>query len=203
MKRFNFVIILIIASTLAKASFILIPMDLDQKDHLKAYGVAYWVIKQDVEVHWLLNYRGGSFMIKDAKEIQNECTARGVSYEVIADSKSTSILTEIANPEVNMEDVKLEKAPKVAVYSPKMKQPWDDAVTLVLSYAEIPYDIIYDEDIMKEKLLTYDWLHLHHEDFTGQYGRFWFGYRNASWYQEQQRNLENSAKSLGFNKFLK
>jgi hypothetical protein len=200
MKRFNFVIILIIASTLAKASFILIPMDLDQKDHLKAYGVAYWVIKQDVEVHWLLNYRGGSFMIKDAKEIQNECTARGVSYEVIADSKSTSILTEIANPEVNMEDVKLEKAPKVAVYSPKMKQPWDDAVTLVLSYAEIPYDIIYDEDIMKEKLLTYDWLHLHHEDFTGQYGRFWFGYRNASWYQEQQRNLENSAKSLGFNK---
>jgi len=200
MKRFNFVIILIIVSTLAKASFILIPMDLDQKDHLKAYGVAYWVIKQDVEVHWLLNYRGGSFMIKDAKEIQNECTARGVSYEVIADSKSTSILTEIANPEVNMEDVKLEKAPKVAVYSPKMKQPWDDAVTLVLSYAEIPYDIIYDEDIMKEKLLTYDWLHLHHEDFTGQYGRFWFGYRNASWYQEQQRNLENSAKSLGFNK---
>jgi hypothetical protein len=200
MKRFNFVIILIIASTLAKASFILIPMDLDQKDHLKAYGVAYWVIKQDVEVHWLLNYRGGSFMIKDAKEIQNECTARGVSYEVIADSKSTSILTEIANPEVNMEDVKLEKAPKVAVYSPKMKQPWDDAVTLVLSYAEIPYDIIYDEDIMKEKLLTYDWLHLHHEDFTGQYGRFWFGYRNASWYQEQQRNLENSAKTLGFNK---
>ena len=200
MKRFNFVIILIIVSTLAKASFILIPMDLDQKDHLKAYGVAYWVIKQDVEVHWLLNYRGGSFMIKDAKEIQNECTARGVSYEVIADSKSTSILSEIANPEVNMEDVKLEKAPKVAVYSPKMKQPWDDAVTLVLSYAEIPYDIIYDEDIMKEKLLTYDWLHLHHEDFTGQYGRFWFGYRNASWYQEQQRNLENSAKSLGFNK---
>ena len=200
MKRFNFVIILIIVSTLAKASFILIPMDLDQKDHLKAYGVAYWVIKQDVEVHWLLNYRGGSFMIKDAKEIQNECTARGVSYEVIADSKSTSILSEIANPEVNMEDVKLEKAPKVAVYSPKMKQPWDDAVTLVLSYAEIPYDIIYDEDIMKEKLLTYDWLHLHHEDFTGQYGRFWFGYRNASWYQEQQRNLENSAISLGFNK---
>jgi hypothetical protein len=200
MKRFNLVIILIILSTLAKASFILIPMDLDQKDHLKAYGVAFWVLKQDVEVHWLLNYRGGSFMIKDAKEIQNECTARGVSYEVIADSKSTSILNEIANPEVNMEDVKLEKAPKVAVYSPKMKQPWDDAVTLVLTYAEIPYDIIYDEDIMKEKLLTYDWLHLHHEDFTGQYGRFWFGYRNASWYQEQQRNLENSARSLGFNK---
>jgi hypothetical protein len=200
MKRFNLVIILIILSTLAKASFILIPMDWDQKDHLKAYGVAFWVLKQDVEVHWLLNYRGGSFMIKDAKEIQNECTARGVSYEVIADSKSTSILNEIANPEVNMEDVKLEKAPKVAVYSPKMKQPWDDAVTLVLTYAEIPYDIIYDEDIMKEKLLTYDWLHLHHEDFTGQYGRFWFGYRNASWYQEQQRNLENSARSLGFNK---
>ena len=175
-------------------------MDLEQKDHLKAYGVAYWVLKQDVEVHWLLNYRGGSFMIKDAKEIQNECTIRGVTFEIIADSKSTAILTEISNPEVNMEDVKLEKAPKVAVYSPKMKQPWDDAVTLVLTYAEIPYDIIYDEEIMNEKLLNYDWLHLHHEDFTGQYGKFWFGYRNASWYQEQQRTLEASAKSLGFNK---
>ena len=175
-------------------------MDLQQKDHLKAYGVAYWVLKNDVEVHWLLNYRGGSFMIKDAKEIESECTIRGVSFEIIADAKSTSILTEIADPEVNMEDVKLEKAPKMAVYSPKFKQPWDDAVTLVLKYAEIPYDVVYDEEILKDKLVTYDWLHLHHEDFTGQYGKFWAQYRNAAWYQEQQKTLEESARSLGFQK---
>jgi hypothetical protein len=183
-----------------QASFILIPMDQTQKDHLKAYGVAYWVLKHDLEVHWLLNYRGGSFMIKDAKEIENECSIRGVSFEVIADAKSSSILTEISNPEVNMEDVKLEKAPKVAVYSPKTKQPWDDAVTLVLTYAEIPYDVIYDDEIVKDKLLTYDWLHLHHEDFTGQYGKFWFAYHNAAWYQEQQRELEASAHALGYTK---
>jgi hypothetical protein len=200
MKRFISLLFFTFIAFLSQASFILIPMDLHQKDHLKAYGVAYWVLKQDVEVHWLLNYRGGSFMIKDAKSIQSECTIRGVSFEVIADSRSTSILAEIANPEVNMEDVKLEKAPKVAVYSPKMKQPWDDAVTLVLTYAEIPYEVIYDEEIIKDKLLTYDWLHLHHEDFTGRYGRFWFGYRNAPWYQDQQRTLEASAKALGFNK---
>jgi hypothetical protein len=200
MKK-NFCIVCFLFLAIAsQASYILIPMDLDQKDHLKAYGVAYWVLKHDLEVHWLLNYRGGSFMIKDAKEIENECSIRGVTFEVIADSKSTSILTEISNPEINMEDVKLEKAPKVAVYSPKTKQPWDDAVTLVLTYAEIPYDVIYDEEILKDKLLTYDWLHLHHEDFTGQYGKFWFAYHNAAWYQEQQRDLETSAHGLGFAK---
>ena len=196
--RITFFLLLI--SFVSNASHILIPMDLEQKNHLKAYGIAYWILKQDVEVHWLLNYRGGSFMIQGAKSIENECNIRGVSYEVIADAKATSILSEIANPEVNMEDVKLEKAPKVAVYSPKMKQPWDDAVTLVLTYAEIPYDIIYDEEIIHEKLNLYDWLHLHHEDFTGQYGKFWFGYRNAAWYQEQERTLEASAQALGFKK---
>ncbi|MFL5764278.1 MAG: asparagine synthetase B [Bacteroidia bacterium] len=200
MKRILIISLILISTLAAKASFVLIPMDLQQKDHLKAYGVAYWVLKHDLEVHWLLNYRGGSFMMKDAKELESECTIRGVSFEVIADAKSTAILTEIADPEVNMEDVKLEKAPKVAVYSPKMKQPWDDAVTLVLTYAEIPYDVIYDEEILKDKLLTYDWLHLHHEDFTGQYGRFWAQYHNTPWYQEQQRTLEASAKSLGFAK---
>ncbi|MGZ4157537.1 MAG: asparagine synthetase B, partial [Bacteroidia bacterium] len=131
MKRAIILFLFIISATISQAAFILIPMDLDQKNHLKAYGVAYWLLQRDVEVHWLLNYRGGSFMFKDAKEIESECTIRGVSFEVIADAKSTAILTEIANPEINMEDVKLEKAPKVAVYSPKMKQPWDDAVTLV------------------------------------------------------------------------
>lgn len=200
MKKIFSIFCFFLVATASQASYILIPMDLDQKDHLKAYGVAYWVLKHDLEVHWLLNYRGGSFMIKDAKEIENECSIRGVTFEVIADSKSTSILTEISNPEINMEDVKLEKAPKVAVYSPKTKQPWDDAVTLVLTYAEIPYDVIYDDEILKDKLLTYDWLHLHHEDFTGQYGKFWFAYHNAGWYQEQQRDLETSAQRLGFAK---
>ncbi|MES2286299.1 MAG: asparagine synthetase B [Bacteroidota bacterium] len=200
MKRIIIFFSLLFITTLSQAAYILIPMDLNQKDHLKAYGVAYWVLKQDVEVNWLLNYRGGSFMIKDAKEIENECTIRGVTFELIADSRSSAILTEISNPEVNMENVKLEKAPKVAVYSPKTKQPWDDAVTLVLKYAEIPYDVVYDEEILKEKLPLYDWLHLHHEDFTGQYGRFWANYRNAPWYQEQERFLETSAKSLGFEK---
>lgn len=200
MKKLLIIFAFLFYALASKASYILIPMDQNQKDHLKAYGVAYWVLKHDLEVHWLLNYRGGSFMIKDAKEIENECSVRGVSFEVIADAKSTSILTEISNPEVNMEDVKLEKAPKVAVYSPKTKQPWDDAVTLVLTYAEIPYDVIYDDEIIKDKLLTYDWLHLHHEDFTGQYGKFWFAYHNAAWYQEQQRELEASAHALGFTK---
>lgn len=200
MKKYFFVFLFIFCSLISQAAYILIPMDLDQKDHLKAYGIAYWTLKHDVEVHWLLNYRGGSFMIKHAKEIENECTIRGVSFEVIADAKSTAILSEISDPEVNMEDVKLEKAPKVAVYSPKTKQPWDDAVTLVLKYAEIPYDVIYDEEILSEKLATYDWLHLHHEDFTGQYGKFWLSFRYAPWYQEAQRVQEESAHKLGFEK---
>ena len=175
-------------------------MDDVQKNHLKAYGIAYWILKQDVEVQWLLNYRGGSFMFKDVKAFQNECVVRGVSYEVIADVRSTAILAEIANPEVNMDAVKLEKPPKVAVYSPKTKQPWDDAVTLVLTYAEIPYDVIYDEEIIQGKLPLYDWLHLHHEDFTGQYGRFYISYRSAAWYQEQVRVSEAEAQRMGFTK---
>ncbi|OFY83910.1 MAG: asparagine synthetase B [Bacteroidetes bacterium RIFCSPLOWO2_12_FULL_35_15] len=200
MKKYFFLFLFFSCSLISQAAYILIPMDLEQKDHLKAYGIAYWTLQHDVEVHWLLNYRGGSFMIKHAKEIENECTVRGVSFEVIADAKSTAILTEISDPEVNMEDVKLEKTPKVAVYSPKTKQPWDDAVTLVLKYAEIPYDVIYDEEILGEKLATYDWLHLHHEDFTGQYGKFWLSFRYAAWYQEAQRVQEESAHKLGFEK---
>ena len=200
MKKGILIFVFILCSILSQAAYILIPMDLDQKNHLKAYGIAYWVLKQDLEVHWLLNYRGGSFMMQDAKAIESECTIRGVSFEVIADAKEAAILTEIANPEVNMEDVKLEKAPKIAVYSPKTKQPWDDAVTLVLTYAEIPYDVVYDEEIIQGKLPLYDWLHLHHEDFTGQYGKFWSGFRNAAWYQEAQRQQEQSAHAMGFNK---
>lgn len=183
-----------------KAAYLLIPMDLTQKNHLKAYGVAYWILKQDVEVSWLLNYRGGSFMLKYNKWVEDECFIRGVSFEVIADVQSTAILTEISDPEVNMDEVKLNKAPRIAVYSPKNKLPWDDAVTLALTYAEIPYDLIYDEEVLSQILPTYDWLHLHHEDFTGQYGKFWSAYRNASWYRDDVRTNEEMAKKLGFDK---
>lgn len=182
------------------ASYILIPMDESQKNHLKAYGIAYWILQKEVDVDWLLNYRGGSFMFKDAKVFQNECTIRGVSFEIIADAQATAILNEISNPELNADVVKLEKAPKIAVYSPKTKQPWDDAVTLVMVYSEIPYDIIYDDEIIQGKLPLYDWLHLHHEDFTGQYGKFYAAYKNAPWYHMQVQELEETAKRLGFSK---
>lgn len=191
---------LLLLSLSLKASYILIPMDQSQKNHLKAYGITYWALNQEVDAHWLLNYRGGSFMLKYSKVFENECTIRGVSYEIIADAKSTAILSEISNPEVNMDVVKLEKAPKIAVYSPKTAQPWDDAVTLVLTYAEIPYDVIYDDEIIQSKLPLYDWLHLHHEDFTGQYGRFYSAYKHTAWYQQQVKELESTASRLGFKK---
>lgn len=184
----------------SRAAYVLIPMDNNQKNHLKAYGIAYWTLQHKVEVDWLLNYRGGSFMMKYIKSIENECVIRGVSYEIIPDARSTAILTEISNPEVNMDIVKLEKPPKIAVYAPKTYQPWDDAVMLVLTYAEIPYDLIYDDEIIQGKLPLYDWLHLHHEDFTGQYGKFWFAYHNHSWYRKQVAEFEETANRLGFNK---
>jgi hypothetical protein len=184
----------------SRAAQILVPMDMAQANHLKAYGIAYWVLKQNVTVDWLLNYRGGSFAIPFASAIESECKIRGVSYEVIADGQYGAILTDIANPEQNMDLMKLEKAPKVCVYSPKNKLPWDDAVTMVLTYAEIPYDIVYDDEILDGKLLQYDWLHLHHEDFTGQYGKFYFSYNNAQWYQEDVAGQEARAKSRGFEK---
>ena len=178
-------------------------MDEVQSNHLKSYGIAYWVLQNDVEVYWLLNYRGGSFMIKNYQSIEDECIIRGVSYEMIADAKANLILSEIADPEVNQESVKLEKVPKVAVYSPKNKLPWDDAVTLVMTYAEIPYTVIYDEEVIRGELPTYDWLHLHHEDFTGQFGKFYGRYRNAPWYQEQVQDMNALAGSLGFDKVSK
>ena len=175
-------------------------MDDQQQNHLKAYGVAFWTLKKGITVDWLLNYRGGSFLIAYNQEIEKELKIRGVSYGVLPDAKVNAILTEINNPEVNMDMVKLEKVPKIAVYSPKNKLPWDDAVTMVLTYAEIPYDVIYDDDVIGGKLPLYDWLHLHHEDFTGQYGRFWANYRNMAWYQEDVALQEARAKKLGFNK---
>lgn len=175
-------------------------MDETQKNHLKAYGVSFWVLKQQGEVSWLLNYRGGSFLIKYDAKIERECKLRGVSYNNIADIQASQIISDISQPEVNMDVVKLQKAPKIAVYSPKNKLPWDDAVTLVLTYAEIPYDVIYDDDILKGVLPTYDWLHLHHEDFTGQYGKFWASYKNQLWYQEDVKANEDMATKFGYKK---
>lgn len=202
-SKFNLILVLFLLFGIGlplKSTSLLIPMDKSQQNHLKAYGIAYWVLKQEVEMHWLLNYRGGSFLVKHLKPIEDECVIRGVRYQIIADAQANAIMQEIASPEANMDAVKLEKAPRVAVYSPKDKAPWDDAVTLVLTYAEIPYDVVYDEEIMSDKLPLYDWLHLHHEDFTGQYGRFWYAYRGQKWYQDQQQSAEDMARRLGFGK---
>lgn len=199
-KIFLFLLLTVLIKT-GYSSYLLIPMDDGrQKNHLKAYGIAFWVLQNDIELEWLLNYRGGSFLIKYYKDIEKECVVRGVSYELIADVQANAIKKEISNPEVNQEVVKLEAAPKIAVYTPSGKMPWDDAVTMVLEYAEIPYDKIYDSAIINQALPKYDWLHLHHEDFTGQYGKFYSAYKNAAWYQKQQRDAEESARSLGFNK---
>jgi len=200
LKKFISIILIVFYSTSSFASQLLIPMDPSQPNHLKAYGIAYWVIKQNVTVDWLLNYRGGSFAIPYAAAIENECKIRGVGFEVIANGQYNAILAEIADPEKNMDVMKLEKAPKVAVYSPKTKQPWDDAVTLVLKYAEIPYEVVYDDEILDGKLLLYDWLHLHHEDFTGQYGKFYASYGGAQWYQDEVADQTARAKRRGFEK---
>ncbi|MGE5424086.1 MAG: hypothetical protein ACM3N9_01910 [Syntrophothermus sp.] len=198
-KIIFFLLAYVLAGPVYSAS-LLIPMDEVQKNHLKAYGIAYWVLKQDQEIDWLLNYRGGSFMCNYSKMVENECHVRGVTFEVLADAQVSALLQEIADPQVNEEVMKLHKAPKIAVYSPKNKLPWDDAVTLVLTYAEIPYDVIYDEEIINGTLPLYDWLHLHHEDFTGQYGKFWAAYRNFPWYKEDVNIQEAMAAKLGFKK---
>ena len=177
--------------------------DKQQKNHLKAYGIAFWVLEQNVEVEWLLNYRGGAFLINNLDPIITECTIRNVSFSIISDAQVISIKQTIANPQANMDVMKLEKVPKIAVYSPKNKLPWDDAVTLVLTYAEIPYDIIYDQEIIEGNLHLYDWLHMHHEDFTGQYGKFYSAYKNATWYKNQVKQLEQSSNNLGFKKVSK
>ncbi len=178
-------------------------MDDSQRNHLKAYGVAFYALQQEVVGHWLLNYRGGSFMFPYNKQIELECTVRGVTREVISDAQTDAILAEIANQDVNMDALRLEKAPRVAVYSPKDKLPWDDAVTMVLTYAEIPYDVIYDQEVVDGELKNYDWLHLHHEDFTGQYGKFYAAYKHMAWYINQVQNAEQEAQRMGFSKVSK
>ena len=178
-------------------------MDNSQTNHLKAYGVAFFALEENIKVDWLLNYQGGSFLIANNKKIKEECLIRNVLVKVIAVSQAENIKRSISSNEVNQEIIGLEKAPKVAIYSPKNKQPWDDAVTLALSYAEIPYDVIYDEEVLMNMLPMYDWLHLHHEDFTGQYGKFYASFKNASWYREQKKLFEENAKKLGYQKVSK
>jgi len=199
-NRLIIIVLLLILCASSKAAYLLLPMDEAQKNHLKAYGISYWVLQKDMEVDWLLNYRGGSFLIQYNKQVENECNIRGVTFQALADAQVDAILQEIADPQVNMERIKLHKAPKIAVYSPKNKRPWDDAVTLVLTYAEIPYTILYDEEVLTGLLPLYDWLHMHHEDFTGQYGKFWAAYKNFPWYEEDVQLQEESAHKLGYAK---
>ena len=207
MKRLFFpLLIVLFLVNQVKAAYILLPMDTKQKNHLKAYGIAYWVLDNKVEAWWLLNYRGGSFAFRHNLAFEKECKTRGVSFEILPDAQFNKILSDIADPETNKDAIKLEVAPQVAVYTPDINakgekiQPWDDAVTLVLTYAEIPYETIYDTEVLEGQLAKYDWLHLHHEDFTGQYGRFYRSYSNQPWYKENVRRMEALAKQHGFGK---
>jgi len=201
-----FVLLLTINLPAVRAAYMVLPMDEVQKQHLKAYGITYWVLDQGVEAWWLLNYRGGSFAFPHTSVFERECKARGVTFEIIPDGQFNKILADIAHPELNQEAMKLEKAPKIAVYTPEIDakgvrvQPWDDAVTMVLTYAEIPYETLYDREVLAGKLAEYDWLHLHHEDFTGQYGKFYRSYHTQPWYRDNQRRMEALAAELGFSK---
>ena len=200
MKSIFLVFIFTLIANFGRSSQILVPMDETQTNHLKSYGVAFWMLENDLVIEWLLNYRGGSFLFPHLKAVEEELIIRGVKYEIISDGQANSIKNQIANPEVNQEVVQLEKAPKIAVYTPEGTMPWDDAVTMVLEYAEIPYDKIYDSAIVMGVLPKYDWLHLHHEDFTGQYGKFFARYRGEAWYKKQVEDAEGDAKMLGFKK---
>ena len=194
--RFLALTLLLIALP-ARGQDLLIPMDETQSNHLKAYGAVYWALADGMGVDWLLNYRGGSFLAPDDTGLRDELRARGVSYEPVS---GPAITAEVESPAANMSVVRLEKAPRIAVYAPSQTLPWDDAVLLALTYAEVPYEQIYDDEVLDGKLGDYDWLHLHHEDFTGQYGKFYAAYRGQDWYQQQQREAEASARAHGFQK---
>jgi len=175
-------------------------MDLQQTDHLKAYGITFHALMDGIKADWLLNYRGGSFMIDQSDKIVTECRIEGVAFDLISSSDAVSIYAEVQSEDNNMDVIRLEKAPKIAVYVPPGFQPWDDAVTLALEYAKVPYDKIWNDEILRGDLQNYDWLHLHHEDFTGQYGKFFASFANAQWYIDQQIQYENNAKKNGFKK---
>ena len=192
MKRLFFLYII----SFSVGQKIMIPMDQAQNDHLKAYGIAYYSLTKSINVEWLLNYRGGSFLFDENQLIISECKIRGVSFEKINTSDLVSLYSAI--DQNNMDIVLLEKNPKIAIYTPPNKQPWDDAVTLALTYAEVDYETLWDEEVHLGKLEKYDWLHLHHEDFTGQYGKFYRSHRNSQWYKDQKVQFEDVAKKLGY-----
>ncbi|MFM2041249.1 MAG: hypothetical protein RLZZ493_1838 [Bacteroidota bacterium] len=198
--KISLLLLFLFSARLLSASALLVPMDERQTNHLKAYGLSYWVLNNQVTLEWLLNYRGGSFLFPNLQNIEEELIVRGISYEVITDGQANAIKNQIADPATNMEVVQLEKSPKIAVYSPSSALPWDDAVTMVLDYAEIPYEKLYDKEIIQGNLPKYDWLHLHHEDFTGQYGKFYVTFRDAPWYRQQVADAEKQAQELGFSK---
>ena len=199
-RRHNGVAALCVVALLCAAGArgaVLVPMDLTQTDHLKSYGVAYWALEKGYRVEWFLNYRSGSFLVLDGMDdVRTECRYRGVSWEEPDGATLAAIYAEIE--EENMEVVLLEKAPAIALYAPDNVQPWDDAVMLALEYAEIPYTVVWDAEVLAGELETYDWLHLHHEDFTGQYGKFHASFRNAEWYKEQKAYYEGLAREQGF-----
>ena len=191
-------VLILFSASASRADKILIHMDLKQADHLKAYGVAYWCLVRGYDVEWLLNYRGGSFLTDGVEIIADRCRLQGVSFEIVSPADAGAIYQEM--DKANMEVVLLEKAPEIAVYTPPNKEPWDDAVTLALTYAEIPYTTLWDEEVLTGELEKYDWLHLHHEDFTGQYGKFYGTYGNTMWYKQEQASCEAMAKKLGYKK---
>lgn len=204
MKRFTTFCITVLISLISISAFaqqqVLIPMNASQTNHLKAYGVIFNHLKDGNKARWLLNYKGGSFMTAYSEKIVKDCRIRNVSVQTISDADAAQIISKVEQQDVNMSVVNLEKAPKIAVYTPKQNLPWDDAVTLALSYAEVPYDKVWDPEVLNGKLSEYDWLHMHHEDFTGQYGKFWVSYRNHPWYIKQVREMEAMASELGYNK---
>ena len=200
MKYFTSTLLLALTiSAPLRGQDVLIPMDNAQGDHLKAYGVAYWALQKGQTIEWLLNYRGGSFLLSDFPELSNELLLRNVSYAPLQGSETATLLASVESEATNTAIVRLEKPPRIAVYAPEQTLPWDDAVLLALTYAEVPYEMLYDDDVLSGQLQHFDWLHLHHEDFTGQYGKF-YQYRNMPWYIQQQREAENAARRHGFRK---
>lgn len=201
MKTLLFLIILLFAAGVSAQQKLLIPMDVNsQTDHLKAYGIAYRHLLNGRELDWLLNYRGGSFMFDYSATLEAECTAKGVSFENISGTQAAQIYAEVQDEKNNMDVVRLEKVAKIAVYVPPNSLPWDDAVQLVLDYTEIPYEKLWDEEVLEGKLKGYDWLHLHHEDFSGQYGKFFSSFGTAPWYITQKQTNEDMAKKMGYSK---
>jgi hypothetical protein len=197
--RPTFLLLLLLLALPARAQDFLVPMDETQTNHLKAYGVAFWALEQGAQVEWLLNYRGGSFLMPASASAEAELRVRGVAFETSSGVRSAQILAEVESDAANTAAVRLEKVPKIAVYAPDQTLPWDDAVLLALNYAEVPFEQIYDEDVLTGRLGEFDWVHLHHEDFTGQYGKF-YQYRNEGWFVEQQRQAEEQARQYGFRK---